>query len=156
MSAAEEAIEVARAQEQLRQEIETFNQRKNQDRKWFFLQLTLGWIAAIILPGVGAICGWIIFNFADFTTTIVKLALGALAVDVVGVVVSVWRVVLAKSTQTLLPVTKASSISNNDQVEASEAATSEISSRDEASEAATSEISSRDEASEAATPPNRP
>lgn len=107
-----ETVTLARLQEQLRQERETFDQRKIHDRRWFYLKLAMGWSAVVLLPAVAVICGWIIVNHRAFTQTTVNTATVALLVDIVGVLVSVWRVVMGTGPASLAPVTKAETPGN--------------------------------------------
>ncbi|MGW1529271.1 hypothetical protein [Streptomyces sp. NPDC001588] len=96
------------AQEQLRQEQETFNQIKEQDAKWFRLRLAMGYVAAFLLPLICALCTWILVNHKDFTSGTVSAATVTLLVDTAGLVFSVYKVVLNKGPQSLGPITKRS------------------------------------------------
>lgn len=89
-----ETIALASEDEYLRQVRETFDQRKMQDARWNILRLVMGWIAVVLLPGVGVTAGWIIFHHASFTAATVTVATSTLLVDTVGLVISVWRIVL--------------------------------------------------------------
>jgi hypothetical protein len=100
-----DTIALAREQEQLRQERETFDQRKKQDGRWFLLRLAMGWTAVALLPGIGVTSGWIIFHYAQFAASTVTVATGALLVDTLGLVLSVWRIVLGRGPESLGPVT---------------------------------------------------
>ena len=99
-------IVVARAQEQLRQERETFDQKKRQDSRWFLLRLAMGWSAVVLLPAIGGISGWVIANHSHFSTGTVTLASSALFVDSLGLVLAVWRIVLGVGPEGLAPVTR--------------------------------------------------
>lgn len=83
-----------RLEEQLRQERETFDHRKLQDTRWFSLRLRMGYTAAIMLPVVALACAYVLFNHAQFPSSVVTSAGAALLVDVLGLVVAVWKVVL--------------------------------------------------------------
>ncbi|WP_194831789.1 hypothetical protein [Nocardia sp. XZ_19_369] len=98
------AIELARKQEQVRQLRETFNQRKKQDGRWFVLKLAMGWISVVLLPGIAITSGYIIFNFSDFEPATVTAATATLFVDTLGLVMSVWRLVLGKGHYPLQPI----------------------------------------------------
>jgi hypothetical protein len=100
-----ETIEIANAQERLRQERETFDQRKEQDARYFKLRMAMGWIAVVLLPAIGVTCGWIIFHSHEFTSGTVGVAATALLVDALGLVVSVWKIVMGSGPQALEPVT---------------------------------------------------
>ena len=87
-------IRIERAMEQLRQEREVFNQRKNQESRWFILRLTMGYTSIILLFAVIVISALVLLysqNFPDFT---VKAAVAALFVDVLGLLIGVWKIVL--------------------------------------------------------------
>ena len=88
------AAALLRIEEQIRQERETFNQRKEQEAKWFSLRLRMGYAAVILLPAIIIITTYILFNHTLFTSTIITAAGGALFVDVIGLIVAVWKVVL--------------------------------------------------------------
>lgn len=102
-----ETVTLARLQEQLRQERETFDQLKVHNRRWFYLKLAMGWSAVVLLPAVALVCGWIIVNHKDFAAATVTTATAALLVDIVGVLLSVWRVVMGTGPASLAPVTRA-------------------------------------------------
>jgi hypothetical protein len=99
-----DTIALASEQEYLRQVRETFDQRKKQDGRWNALRLVMGWIAVALLPGVAITSGWIIFHNRDFTAATVTVATSALLVDAVGLVISVWRIVLGSGPVALGPV----------------------------------------------------
>lgn len=97
-------IKLLEAQEQLRQRRETFDQRRRQDSRWFLLKLVMGWTSVVLLPGIGVTCGYVIFNFHDFEPATVTAATAALLVDTLGLVLSVWRLVLGKGHDPLQPI----------------------------------------------------
>lgn len=103
-SPTDDTIALARAAETLRQERETFDQRKAQDRRWHVQRLAMGWMAFAALPFIAAVCGWVIFNHEDFTPATVSLAAAALLVDTLGLVGAVWRGILGKGPEPLAPV----------------------------------------------------
>jgi len=87
-------IRIERAMEQLRQEREVFNQRKSQESRWFILRLTMGYTSIVLLFAVIVISALVLFYsqiFPDFT---VKAAGAALFVDVLGLLIGVWKIVL--------------------------------------------------------------
>lgn len=102
-----EEIELLRAQEQLRQQRETFDQHKRQDSRWFLLKLVMGWTSVVLLPGIGFTCGYVIFNHQHFSSATVTAATAALFVDTLGLVMSVWRLVLGKGPEPLQPIADA-------------------------------------------------
>jgi hypothetical protein len=96
------AAALLRIEEQIRQERETFDQRKEQEAKWFSLRLRMGYAAVILLPAIIIISTYILFNHTSFTFTIVTAASGALFADVIGLIVAVWKVVLNPGSVTKL------------------------------------------------------
>ena len=99
-------IELERAAEQLRQERETFDQRKRQDSRWFALRLAMGYVAVVLLPAIIVISSYVLARSGQFSAAVVASASGALFVDVVGLIVAVWKIVLNPTSATKLePVT---------------------------------------------------
>ncbi len=98
---------INREAEQLRQEIETFEHEKSEHKRWSVLRLIMGYSSIGILFLIVVASGYVIFNHANFTATSVGLATSALLVDALGLVASVYKIVLnPKSTTPLSPVTK--------------------------------------------------
>lgn len=91
-----------RLEEQLRQERETFDHRKGQDARWFALRLRMGYIAAFMLPVIALACAYVLINHDAFPPAVVGSAGGALLVDVLGLLVAVWKVVLNPGSVTRL------------------------------------------------------
>lgn len=91
-----------RLEERLRQERETFNQRKNQESQWFSLRLRMGYIAAIMLPVIALGCGYVLLNHPLFPSSVITSAGAALFTDVFGLLVAVWKVVLNPGSVTRL------------------------------------------------------
>jgi drug/metabolite transporter superfamily protein YnfA len=104
----DETLAIATASERLRQLQETFNQRRSQDARWFAMRLAMGWLATLLLPAIFAVCVMIIFAQESHSSTTVSAAAGALFVDVVGVVISVWKIVFSSGLPTRLEPTIAS------------------------------------------------
>jgi hypothetical protein len=88
------SIRIERATEQLRQERDVFDQRKKQESRWFALRLCMGYSSIILLFVVIVICAVVLFNNSQFPQFTVKAAGAALFADVVGLLISVWKVVL--------------------------------------------------------------
>jgi len=104
-SSTERAIALATLEERLRQERETFDQMKENDRRATRLRITMGWIACVMLPVIASACLFILYNhdlFTDATVTTVGIAL---LVDVTGMVLGIWRVFAGSPQETLAPVT---------------------------------------------------
>lgn len=100
-------IAVQNAIERLRQEKETFEQRRAQGERWFSLRLRMGYTAIILLPTIAAISGYIILNPANYSVATTTAAAAALFVDILGLLAAMWKVVLNPETVTRLdPVTE--------------------------------------------------
>lgn len=100
-----ETIAIANAEEKLRQERETFNQRKEQDARYFVIRMAMSWIAVVFLPAIATTCGWIIFKHGEFTPAIVTVATSALLIDTLGLLIAIWKIVLGSGPRALEPVT---------------------------------------------------
>jgi hypothetical protein len=93
-------------EERLRQERETFNQRKSHEERWFSLRLRMGYAAVVMLPSIAVFCGSVLWSHDGYPTGIVTAAGTTLFADVVGFMIAVWRVVLSPAAVTRLePVT---------------------------------------------------
>ncbi len=100
---------VERASEQLRQERETFDQAKSHEHWWFVLRLMMGFSSIVLLVAVMVVSVYILFNHADFPTAVVTAAGAALFVDVLGMLIGVWKIALnPKSVTKLQPTTQSS------------------------------------------------
>ena len=108
-----DTIAIQNAIERLRQEKETFEQRKIQEDKWFSLRLRMGYAAVILLPTVAGISGYIILNSSNYSVATVTVATSALFVDVLGLMGAIWKVVLNSESVTVLnPVTGTTDLRN--------------------------------------------
>lgn len=87
-------IMIERATEQLRQEREVFDLRKSQEARWFVLQITMGWASVFLLIAVIVICAYVLLNNTNFDEFTVKAAGAAIFVDVVGLIIGIWKIVL--------------------------------------------------------------
>lgn len=87
-------IKIERAMEQLRQEREVFDQRKSQETRWFALRLTMGYASVALLLAVMIISGMVLFKSNNFPEFAVKAVSAALFVDVLGLLIGVWKIVL--------------------------------------------------------------
>lgn len=102
-----DAITYARAEEQLRQERDAFDQKKQQDNVWFYLRFATGVVSLLLLLAIIPICSYIFVNHAEFPDLMVKAASAALFGDVVGLIVMVTKVVIGSGqVRPLEPVTK--------------------------------------------------
>jgi len=100
------AYEDTSGAERIRQEQETFDQRKNQDARWFCLRLTMGYIAVLLLIAIFFFCSFILYNYPMFPDQVVKASSAVLFTDVIGLATFIWKFVLSQnSTAKLEPVT---------------------------------------------------
>jgi len=100
---------VERASEQLRQERETFDQAKTHDQWWFILRLVMGFSSVVLLVAVMVVSVYILFNSIDFPVQVVTAAGAALFVDVLGMLLGVWKIALnPRSVSKLQPTTQSS------------------------------------------------
>ena len=105
------ATSLLRLEERLRQERETFDQRKEQEARWFTLRLRMGYAATFLLPVLAIACGFVLFRHENFPPAVVAYAGATLFVDVVGLLVAVWKVVLNPGSITqLAPITSADAL----------------------------------------------
>lgn len=94
------------AREAVRQQRETFEQLKRQDRQWFMLRLTMGYSAVVLLSAVLAICAVVLFTTRPYPEFVVKAAGATLFADVAGLVLAVWKFALNPGFQNRLnPIT---------------------------------------------------
>ena len=101
------AMTLLRLEEFLRQERETFNQRKQHNARWFTLRLRMAYIAAALLPAIAVFCIYIIFHHDQYPSTVVGSAAVALLVDVFGFVSAAWKIVLSPGAAVKLePITR--------------------------------------------------
>jgi hypothetical protein len=100
------SLVVQRASERLRQERETFEQRKKHENQWFVLRLVMGFSSIVLLAAVIIICSVILLGTKQYSDNIVNAAGIALFTDVLGLLISVWKIVLNTDSITQLkPVT---------------------------------------------------
>lgn len=100
-------IESARDVEALRQARESFNQNESNVQRWFMFKMATGYAAISILSAIVIISGGILFNHRDFSPLVVTLAGTALFTDTLGIVFTVWKVILnPRSVPRLDPVIK--------------------------------------------------
>ncbi len=96
------AVKIERAMEQLRQEREVFELRKRHEARWFFLRLSMGYSSILFLCAVILIGGLILFNADRFPEFTIKAASATIFVDVVGLMITVWKIVLKPDFMTRL------------------------------------------------------
>lgn len=95
-----------RALEQLRQERETFDQVKVEVEQWSRLRLRMGYVGIAALLGVAIVSGSVILNPSRYPAAVITLAATTLLVDILGLSVSIFKLVLRQgSGMRLKPVT---------------------------------------------------
>jgi len=99
------AAELAQLEERLRQERETFNQKKRQDQHFFYLRMVMGGVTVGLFIAICAFSGFIILNNSDFSAGTVAAATSALLVEAIGLVGAVWKVFLGEGPKELEPTT---------------------------------------------------
>jgi hypothetical protein len=93
-------IMLERETEKLRQEKETFDRRKDQEKRWFRLRLVMGYSAVILLLAIMFVSSWIVLNHQAFPGSVVAGASAAFFGDVLGLLICVWKIVLNPSFMT--------------------------------------------------------
>lgn len=97
-------IQLAQANESLRQQALAFDERLRQEKRWAPIRLAMGWSAAAVFPGILFVCGWILFRHAAFDPATVQIATGTLLVDAVATGAGFYKLVLAGQPSTGLPM----------------------------------------------------
>jgi hypothetical protein len=104
-------IAIQKAIERTRQEKEIFEQRLTQERRWFYLRLTMGYVVVALLPTIACISGYILLNPAGYSSSTLSMAGAALFVDVFGLVAGMFKVVMPpQNAKELTPVTEATDL----------------------------------------------
>lgn len=112
---AQETVLIQESLEKMRQNREDFDAKNKtrelllkrfleNDAKWFDLRLRMGYVAVFGIPTIGAFCIYILMNHENFTTTIVTSASAALFVDVLGLITSIYKLVLNPSSNNMAEV----------------------------------------------------
>jgi hypothetical protein len=91
-----------REAEKLRQEKETFNQRKEQENRWFKLRLIMGYSAVVLLTVIMVVSSFIVLNYKNFPASVITSASIAFFGDVLGLLICVWKIVLNPNFMTRL------------------------------------------------------
>jgi hypothetical protein len=99
-------VQKQRAAERLRQEREIFEQRKQHQAHWFYLRLVMGYSAVVLLMPVMIVASYILLHHTDFPLAVVNSAGAALFLDILGMLIGVWKIALnPDSAARLHPVT---------------------------------------------------
>lgn len=110
-----DAVRIEQATERLRQESETFNQRKSHEERWFRLRLSMGYASVVLLPTIVVICSFILYRYESFPGSVLAAAGSALFVDVVGLMLAVWKIVLNPGSVTKLDPVSTDSLASDEQ-----------------------------------------
>jgi len=95
-----------RAREQLRQERETFDQAKAHNARWFTLRLAMGYAGICLLLAIALVSSYMLLHPAGYVHATLAVAATTLLVDMLGLVVSIFEVVLHQgSAAPLKPIT---------------------------------------------------
>jgi hypothetical protein len=81
----------------LEQEKICFEESRKHYNRWNILKLVLGYSAIAILICIMFICGFIIFNYTKFSDEIILSCICALFIDIVGLMVSIYKIVLKEN-----------------------------------------------------------
>jgi hypothetical protein len=93
-----EVIDIARAEQALRQEQAAFEQRLYQDAQWLRLKLTVGYSSVGLIAIIMVVCSCILFEHALFPDPIIVSAGATLFGDLISLGVAVWKIVLNRDT----------------------------------------------------------
>lgn len=94
------------SREAIRQQKETFEQLRRQDRQWFTLRLIIGYSAVLLPPVVLVFCAAILLHAPAYPESVVKAVIGVLLTDVIALFAAVRKVVLSpRFDDRLRPVT---------------------------------------------------
>jgi hypothetical protein len=107
MSTVDRTIAIASAEERLRQERETFDQRKLHTDRAFRLRQSMGYVVVVLLPALCVLCAYVLLNHKTFSRDVQAAAAATLFVDAVGLVLGIYRVTLSEPVHPLEPVTPA-------------------------------------------------
>ena len=100
-----EAAYLAQLEERLRQERETFDQKKKQDQGFYLLRMIMGGAAIAVFIAICAFSGFVLVNNSEFPSGVVAAASSALLVEAVALVVGVWRNFIGEGPKELEPTT---------------------------------------------------
>ncbi|MAU99136.1 MAG: hypothetical protein CMP81_25185 [Fulvimarina sp.] len=90
----------------MRQESETFEERRHQSRGWFRLKLAVGITSIIVLMTVLFLCAYVILTPSKFPPGVYWVSVVGLLGDLLGISTLAWKVILAPdSGHTLGPTT---------------------------------------------------
>lgn len=93
-----------RANEQLRQEREAFEENKRQIRSWSRLRLSMGWTALVLLVVITGVSSFVIVSHNNFPAGAATAAAAAVFVQTLALVAAAWHLVFGAGQETLDPV----------------------------------------------------
>jgi hypothetical protein len=92
-------------QEALRQQQETFDQKRAQDARWFALRLAMGCAALVAFVVVLLVSTYILVRGQSYPDAVLTAAAVALFADVLAFAYTMWQITLGSGPQELRPVT---------------------------------------------------
>jgi hypothetical protein len=81
--------------EAVRQHRVWFEQQRQHDEQWFRLRLTMGYCSVVLLPFVLALSGYVLYKNDQYPYPVVISAGSVLFVDVIAMLLGVWKITLA-------------------------------------------------------------
>ena len=109
------ALQLQREIERLRQEQETFEQLKRQDGNWFYVRLAMACTTIVLLLTIVLLSSYVIVQHESYSQFVVQAALTAILVDVLGMIIAVYKIALNPQLQTkLAPVTQVTPTAANE------------------------------------------
>jgi hypothetical protein len=102
---AADRVAISQAEERMRQERETFNQRQKQDRWWFRVRISMACVAMVLLPSLGLLCAWIALHHSEYSAPVGSLAAAGLVQEILGLLAAIWKLAFGSGPKALEPVT---------------------------------------------------
>jgi hypothetical protein len=97
----------SRSSERLRQERETFEAIKVQDRLWFQLRLCMAYVCIALLFGIAVVSSSIVLSPETHAPNVVLMAAAALLIDVLGLTVWIAKMAFSPNASSRLrPLTR--------------------------------------------------
>jgi len=81
------------AKEALHQTKDAYTLERDRKKHWFIMKLVMGYASVLMLLAVMLVSTWVILHPTDFPSYVVKSALAALFVDVLGILAYTWKIV---------------------------------------------------------------
>ena len=80
--------------EELRRQREVFHQRRTHATRWFTLRLVMGYSAIVLMTFIMLGAFYILIHSTRFPAEVVTSACAALFIDTLGLLVTIWKIVL--------------------------------------------------------------